>query len=260
MNKKNARITLVVMAVLLVFLAYVAGIGIGKTGTGSAKNIILGLDLSGGVSVTYQVVDENPTSEEMSDTVYKLQQRADTYSTEANVYQEGSDRISIEIPGVSDVNAVLEDLGKPGSLEFQLEDGTVVLTGTDIDTASAATQQDDLGNTEYVVKLELTSSGKEAFATATSENVGNYIYIVYNDEVISAPVVNEAITGGTAYISGMSDAQEAQELASSIRIGSLSLELEEISSKVVGAQLGEDAIRTSLIAGAIGIVIVMIFM
>ncbi|MCD7883229.1 MAG: protein translocase subunit SecD [Lachnospiraceae bacterium] len=260
MNKKNARITLVVMAVLLIFFAYVTAVGIGPTGTGSAKNIILGLDLSGGVSVTYQVVDENPTAEEMSDTVYKLQQRADTYSTEANVYQEGSDRINIEIPGVSDVNAVLEELGQPGSLEFQLEDGTVVLTGSDIDTASAGTQQDDLGNMEYIVKLELTSAGAEAFATATEENVGNYIYIIYNDEVISAPVVNEAITGGTAYISGMSSASEAQTLASSIRIGALSLELEEISSKVVGAQLGQDAIRTSLIAGAIGIVIVMIFM
>ncbi|MCD8104566.1 MAG: protein translocase subunit SecD [Lachnospiraceae bacterium] len=260
MNKRNARIILVVMAVLLIFFAYVSAVGIGPTGTGSAKNIILGLDLSGGVSVTYQVVDENPTAEEMSDTVYKLQQRADTYSTEANVYQEGSDRINIEIPGVSDVNAVLEELGQPGSLEFQLEDGTVVLTGSDIDTASAGTQQDELGNTEYVVKLELTSSGAEAFATATAENVGNYIYIIYNDEVISAPVVNEAITGGTAYISGMSSASEAQSLASSIRIGALSLELEEISSKVVGAQLGQDAIKTSLTAGAIGIVIVMIFM
>ncbi len=260
MNKRSARVTLVLMAVLLIFCAVVYVVGLGPKRKGSAKNIILGLDLSGGVSVTYQVVDENPTAEEMSDTVYKLQQRADTYSTEANVYQEGSDRINIEIPGVTDVNEVLEELGQPGSLEFQLEDGTVVLTGSDIDTASAATQQDDLGNTEYVVQLELTSSGTEAFATATSENVGNYIYIVYNDEIISAPVVNEAITGGTAIISGMSDVEEAQSLASSIRIGALSLELEELSSKVVGAQLGQNAIKTSLIAGAIGIAIVMIFM
>ncbi|MCD8012628.1 MAG: protein translocase subunit SecD [Lachnospiraceae bacterium] len=260
MNKRSARVTLVLMAVLLIFFAVVSVVGLGPQRKGSAGNIILGLDLSGGVSVTYQVVDENPTAEEMSDTVYKLQQRADTYSTEANVYQEGSDRINIEIPGVTDVNEVLEELGQPGSLEFQLEDGTVVLTGSDIDTASAATQQDDLGNTEYVVQLELTSSGSEAFATATSENVGNYIYIVYNDEIISAPVVNEAITGGTAIISGMSDVEEAQSLASSIRIGALSLELEELSSKVVGAQLGQNAIKTSLIAGAIGIAIVMIFM
>ncbi len=259
-NRKNGRIILVVMVALLLLLAYTAVFGFGKTGTGSAKNIILGLDLSGGVSVTYQAVDENPSAEDMSDTVYKLQQRADTYSSEAQVYQEGSNRISIEIPGVSDVNAVLEELGEPGSLSFELEDGTVVLTGADISSAAATTEQDEMGNREYVVRLELNSSGTEAFAEATAANVGNIIYIVYNGEVISAPVVNEAITGGSAYISGMADVEEAQNLATNIRIGALSLELEEISSKVVGAQLGQNAIRTSLIAGGIGIVSVMIFM
>ncbi len=261
MNKKKARVTLVGMLVLLLVLVYTAAVGIGKTGTGAARNIILGLDLSGGVSITYQAKgDEAPSSEDMSDTVYKLQQRVQSYSTEAQVYQEGADRINIEIPGVSDANAILEELGKPGSLEFQLEDGTVVLTGTQVETASAATQQDDMGNNEYVVQLELNKDGTEAFAEATSENVGNIIYIVYDDEVISAPVVNEEITGGTAYISGMSSAEEAKNLASSIRIGSLSLELEEIRSTVVGAQLGENAIRTSLIAGAIGIALIILFM
>ncbi len=259
-NKNNGKVILVVMAVLMLFLGYVAIFGIGSSHTGSMRNIILGLDLSGGVSVTYQTVDPNPSAEDMSDTVYKLQQRADTYSSEAQVYQEGSNRISIEIPGVTDVNAILEELGEPGALEFQLEDGTVVLTGSDINTATATTEQDEMGNREYVVKLDLNSSGTESFATATSENVGNIIYIIYNGDVISAPVVNEAITGGSAYISGMADAEEAQELATSIRIGALNLELEEISSKVVGAQLGQNAIRSSLIAGSIGIVIVMIFM
>jgi len=261
MNKKKARITLVGMLVLLLVLVYTAAVGIGKTGTGAAKNIILGLDLSGGVSITYQAKgDEDPSAEDMNDTVYKLQQRVQGYSTEAQVYQEGSNRINIEIPGVSDANAILEELGKPGSLEFQLEDGTVVLTGTQVETASAATQQNEMGNSEYVVQLELNKEGTEAFAKATSENVGKIIYIVYDEQVISAPRVNEAITGGTAYISGMSGAEEAKNLASSIRIGSLSLELEEIRSTVVGAQLGENAIRTSLIAGAIGIALVILFM
>lgn len=261
MNKKKARVTLVGMLVLLLVLVYTAAVGIGKTGTGAAKNIILGLDLSGGVSITYQAKgDEDPSAEDMNDTVYKLQQRVQGYSTEAQVYQEGSNRINIEIPGVSDANAILEELGKPGSLEFQLEDGTVVLTGTQVETASAATQQNEMGNSEYVVQLELNKEGTEAFAKATSENVGKIIYIVYDEQVISAPRVNEAITGGTAYISGMSGAEEAKNLASSIRIGSLSLELEEIRSTVVGAQLGENAIRTSLIAGAIGIALVILFM
>lgn len=261
MNKKKARVVLVGMVALLALLVYTSAVGFGKTGTGAAKNIILGLDLSGGVSITYQAKgDETPSEEDMKDTIYKLQQRVTGYSTEAQVYQEGSDRINIEIPGVSDANAILEELGKPGSLEFRLEDGTVVLTGNQVADAAAKTQQDNMGNREYVVQLELTKDGKEAFAKATAENVGKAIEIVYDDHVISAPTVNEAIPDGTAIISGMADAEEAQNLASSIRIGSLSLELEEIRSNVVGAQLGEDAIRTSLIAGAIGIALVIIFM
>lgn len=262
MNKKKAKITIGGMLILLLVLVYTSVFGIGKTGTGSARNIILGLDLSGGVSITYQTVgDENPSSEDMDDTIHKLQQRVDGYSTEAQVYQEGSNRINIEIPGVTDANAILEELGKPGSLQFRLSDGTVVLEGTQVASASAGTQQDQTTKrSEYVVQLDLTADGKEAFAKATSENVGNVIEIVYDDEVISAPRVNEAITDGSAIITGMADAEEAQNLASFIRIGSLSLELEEIRSNVVGAQLGEDAIRTSLIAGGIGLAIVVIFM
>ena len=262
MNKKKAKITLAVLAVVLLVLIYTIAVGFGPTGTGAMRNIVLGLDLSGGVSITYQVKDdENPSAEDMSDTIYKLQQRVQGYSTEAQVYQEGNNRINIEIPGVSDANAILEDLGKPGSLSFQLEDGTVVLTGTQVATASAATQQDQTtSKNEYVVQLELTDDGAEAFAKATAENVGKIIYIIYDDEVVSAPVVQTAITGGRAVITGMGTVEEAQNLASFIRIGSLSLELEEIRSNVVGAQLGQNAIRTSLIAGAIGLVIVMVFM
>ena len=261
MNKKKAKISLVLLAVITIFQAYTVTIGIGKTGTGAMRNIILGLDLSGGVSITYEASgDEDPSAEDMSDTIYKLQQRVQGYSTEAQVYQEGSNRINIEIPGVSDANAILEELGKPGSLEFRLTDGTVVLTGNQVANAEAKQQQDNMGNREFVVQLELTEDGTKAFADATSENVGNVIQIVYDDNVISAPRVNEAITGGTAIISGMANAEEAQNLASSIRIGSLSLELTEIRSNVVGAQLGENAIRTSLIAGAIGLAIVIIFM
>ncbi|MFR8549293.1 MAG: preprotein translocase subunit SecD, partial [Lachnospiraceae bacterium] len=261
MNKKRAKIVLVGMVALLALLVYTSAVGIGKTGTGAAKNIILGLDLSGGVSITYQAKgEETPSEEDMKDTVYKLQQRVTGYSTEAQVYQEGSNRINIEIPGVSDANAILEELGKPGSLEFRLTDGTVVLTGNQVANAEARAQQDNMGNREYVVQLELTKEGKEAFAKATAENIGKPIEIVYDNQVISDPTVNEAIPDGTAIITGMASAEEAQNLASSIRIGSLSLELEEIRSNVVGAQLGEDAIRTSLIAGAIGIALVIIFM
>ncbi len=261
MNKKKATWTAVLMAVLLVVVLITAAVGWGPTGTGAAKNIKLGLDLSGGVSITYQTVGtENPSAEDMADTVYKLQQRVNNYSTEASVYQEGANRINIEIPGVSDANTILEELGKPGSLTFQLEDGTVILDGTEVASAQAGTQNDSMGNSQHVVSLTFSDAGKTAFAEATTNNVGKKIHIVYDGAYISSPVVNEAITDGKCIISGSFTAESAANLASAIRIGSLSLELEEIRSNVVGAQLGEEAISTSLIAGAIGILIVMLFM
>lgn len=261
MKKNRAIAVVVVMALFLGLLTFTAAIGFGPTGTGSAKNIITGLDLAGGVSITYTTVgDETPSAEDMSDTIYKLQQRVQQYSTEAQVYQEGDNRINIEIPGVSDANKILEELGKPGSLEFTLADGTEVLTGMDVESAEAAVSQDNMKNREYVVELVLTSEGASKFATATSENIGNQISIVYDGNIISAPRVESAITGGRAQITGMANQEEAERLASSIRIGSLSLELEELRSNVVGAQLGEEAISTSLTAGAIGLVIVIVFM
>ena len=196
----------------------------------------------------------------MNDTVYKLQQRVESYSTEAQVYQEGSDRINIEIPGVSDANAILEELGKPGSLEFQLTDGTVVLDGSEVASAEAGVQQDSMKNKEWVVQLTLTDEGAKAFADATSANVGKQISIVYDGEVISSPRVNEAITDGSAVISGMAGQSEAEKLASSIRIGSLSLKPGRAPFPGGRRTARREAIHTSLIAGAIGLIIVILFM
>ena len=260
MNKKKGVLSLILTAALIILLAYTCIVGFGPTGTGAAKNIKLGLDLAGGVSITYQVKDENPTDEQMSDTIYKLQRRVEQYSTEAAVYQEGDDRISIEIPGVTDANAILEELGQPGNLEFQTSDGETVLTGADVATASARSGQDDMGNTEYTVELDLTDAGAQKFADATEANVGNQIAIIYDGETISSPVVNEAITGGTAYITGDFTYEEAENLASTIRIGGLQLGLEELRSNVVGAQLGEQAVSTSVQAGAVGLALVFVFM
>jgi len=260
MNKNKGILSLVLTVALIALLGYTAMFGVGAKETGAAKNIKLGLDLAGGVSITYQVMDENPSESDMADTIYKLQKRVEQYSTEATVYQEGNDRINIEIPGVSDANTILEELGKPGSLEFVTEDGEIVLTGTDVKTATAQTGEDAMGNKEYVVELILNEEGTQKFAEATAANIEKAIAIVYDEEVISAPIVNEAITGGQAYISGMVDYAEAENLAASIRIGGLSLQLEELRSNVVGAQLGEQAISTSLMAGAIGLAIVFVFM
>lgn len=260
MKKSKAAVILAVILAAFVGLAYYASIILSSTGIGEDMSIPLGLDLSGGVSITYQVVDENPSAEDMSDTIYKLQKRVDSYSTEASVYQVGDDRITVEIPGVQDANEILEDLGNPGSLEFQMPDGSVFMTGDMVADAQAATQTDTYGNKEYVVALKLTDEGAKIFGEVTSENIGKNLPIVYDGETISYPRVQTAITGGEAQITGMADFEEAETLATQIRIGSLSLQLSELESSVVGAQLGSQAIASSLKAGAIGLAIVMVFM
>lgn len=299
MKKSRAIISLIVFVLILGLLGYTAIYGVGSDNSGSASSIKLGLDLAGGVSITYQVVgDEEPSSEDMSDTIYKLQQRVQNYSTEAQVYQEGSDRINIEIPGVSDANAILEELGKPGSLYFIAatdsegnanyqytygtdadgniilqyvltksieelqEDGSIVLTGTEVESAQAGTQQDSMGNSQFVVQLTLNEAGKEAFAEATTKAYqnGETIAIYYDNAFVSVPTVQAAITDGNAVITGQFSFEEAEQLASTIRIGGLKLELEELRSNVVGAQLGSAAIDSSLIAAAVGFALVVIFM
>lgn len=299
MKKSRAIIGLIVFVLLLGLFGYTAAFGVGSDKSGSASSIKLGLDLAGGVSITYQVVgEENPSAEDMSDTIYKLQQRVENYSTEAQVYQEGSNRINIEIPGVTDANAILEELGKPGSLYFiaqtdsegnqnytggygvdadgnisvqytlnktldeMLADGSIVLTGNQVQSAKAGAQKDSMGNAQYVVSLELTEDGKQAFADATTKAYqnGESIAIYYDDEFVSVPNVQAAITDGHAVITGQDTYEEAEQLASTIRIGGLKLELEELRSNVVGAQLGSAAIQSSILAAAIGFGLIVVFM
>ncbi len=259
-SKGQGCAMLLVIVLILGGLAYYASIILSSTGIGEDMSIKLGLDLAGGVSITYQVDEDDFTDEEVSDTIYKLQQRVEAYSTEAVVYREGDDRITVEIPGVTDANAILEELGKPGSLEFQTPDGEAFLTGDMIEDAQAGSYSNDMGNNEFVVDLTFTSEGAEIFGEVTSANVGNTLPIVYDGEVISSPEVQRAITGGTAQITKIGSFEEAEILASNIRIGSLSLQLSELRSNVVGAQLGSDAISSSLKAAAIGLIIVMLFM
>lgn len=116
MKKSRGVLVLVLTVIVTALLIFTTAVGFGPTGTGAAKNIKTGLDLSGGVSITYQASKESPTEDEMSDTIYKLQKRVEQYSTEAQVYKEGDNRIIVEIPGVTDANKILEELGKPGSL------------------------------------------------------------------------------------------------------------------------------------------------
>lgn len=258
--KTRSALILVIILIASIACGYMAKVGIGKGKVGSAQNIDLGLDLAGGVSITYEIQAKNPTDTEIKDTIYKLQKRVEGYSTESAVYKEGEKRINVEIPGVTNANEILEALGKPGSLSFKTEDGTEVVTGSNVKKAEPAQMEEKNGTTSYVVNLSFDKDGTKKFADATTNNVGKRIEIIYDGETISAPTVNEAITGGECTISGMESYEAADELATTIRIGSLPLELKEMRSNVVGAKLGQDAIRTSLIAAAIGLALICVFM
>ncbi|MBR4669083.1 MAG: protein translocase subunit SecD [Butyrivibrio sp.] len=299
---------LIIMLALLGGIGYSAVFGLGADKSGSLDSIDLGLDLAGGVSITYEVEgEENPDKEDMQDTIYKLQQRVDEYSTESQVYQEGSNRINIEIPGVSDANTILKDLGQPGKLYFiahldkdgnenytyhsgittdadgnmvleegvmpgyQLNktidelkaDGSVILEGENVAVSEVKAQQDQYGNQEPVVSLEFNEAGKAAFAEATTKAFNNNkdtIGIYYDGRFISVPAVQAPLTDGKAIITGEKSFESAQNLATMIRIGGLKLELKELRSNVVGAQLGSEAIHTSLIAAAVGFALIAIFM
>lgn len=344
MNKTAKIISFFAIILATIGLGYIALVGVGENKTGSIYDVKQGLDLAGGVSITYEVVgDEAPTQEEMNDTVFKLQQKVDTYSTEAQVYPEGDRRINIEIPGVNNANEILEELGKPGSLlfisetsedgvlnyepyitaegqvvyqdekwntfimisdtiavEFDMEtgevvkdadgnavtypledssdismayhlsrpmeelqaDGSIILTGNEVTTAKATQSPDEWGNPMDVVALSLNPIGTERFAIATQRAMQRQetIAIYYDDKFISVPGVSVVITNGEAIITGMANAEDAERLASNIRNGALKLELQELRSNVVGAQLGSEAITTCLQAGVIGVILVAIFM
>lgn len=280
-DTKKGILNLAIIVIVIAAMLVVVFVGIGKHHKGKAEHIKLGLDLAGGVSITYQAVKDDVTQEQLADTTYRLQQRADLYSTESAVYQEGENRINIDIPGVTDANAILEELGKAGSIQFVESDGAVatlgqgmyylqssieelyeqgkvIIDGADIATAKAVTRTD--GITSYEVQLTLNESGKKKFAEATTRNVNKQIAIVYDGAILINPSVNEPITDGVAVITGQNSFAEAEKLASTIRIGALPVELEEIRSNVVGAKLGSDAIRTSLLAGIIGFVLILLFM
>ena len=300
MKKSKAIIILLCALLVLLGVGYVDLNGVDAEGTASASDISLGLDLAGGVSITYQVVgDEEPDATDMADTIAKLQKRVENYSKEAIVYQEGTDRINIEIPGVTDANKILEELGRPGSLYFIAEtdkdgnanysmqavtdaqgnvsyayalnktidelkaDGSIMLEGTDVKNATAGSIKDQtMGNSTYAVDLVMTEEGTKKFeeATRNAYEKGETLGIYYDGTFVSVPSVKGVFSDGNAQISPMSSYEEAESLASTIRIGGLKLELEELHSKVVGAQLGVEAISTSLKAAVIGFIVVAVFM
>ena len=223
----------IIIAAMAIGFTLIAIFGIDENGSGSAKDINLGLDLAGGVSITYEIQEDNPTSQDVDDTIYKLQKRVEGKSTESQVYKAGDNRITVEIPGVTDANEILQELGTPGSLEFLDSDGyaawangeeyTPLLTGSDVKGAQAYTDTSSNSSSSFGVQLTFTDEGSTKFAEATKANLNKIIYIVYDGEVKSAPTVQSEITGGTASITNMESYESADTLATFVRIGSIPL-------------------------------------
>ncbi len=277
-NKKKGLLQIILILAIIGLCGFTTLVGFTKHHKGSAQNIKLGLDLAGGVSITYEAVGDTPSQTEMEDTRNMMQKRAEVYSTESSVVIGDGGRITIDIPGVANADEVLASLGKEGSLDFVAQDDMsfedndqtkpkytkTVCTGKDVKTAEATTQQNEVTKKkEYVVSLKFKSKGTKSFANATAAAApsNKVIYIVYDGKVISFPAVQSEISNGEAVISGSFKTYDsAEELASMIRIGALPVELKEVQSQVVGAQLGQDAIQSSLLAGAIGFALVVLFM
>lgn len=259
--KKNGIIRIVIAAAVTALMVLVAVLGMGPDGSGSAGDIKLGLDLEGGVSITYQTVEENPSKQDLDDTAYKLQLRVADFSNEAEVYTEGSNRINVDIPGAKNAEEILKSLGTPGTLSFKDPSGNEIINGDDIvDAQGGAVQNQTTGANDYQVSMTLNDAGSKKFAEASEKLVGKNISIYYDGKVVSSPTVQSAITGGQVAIEHMESLEAARTLASTIRSGALPLEITELHSKVVGAKLGAEAVNTSLIAGLIGFVLVIIFM
>ncbi|MBQ6239944.1 MAG: protein translocase subunit SecD [Firmicutes bacterium] len=329
---KNVLILLLVTAVI-VCTSLFAFIGLDSARVGM-QNIHLGLDLAGGVSITYQAKEANPTQNQMDGARAIINNRLTSLGyTEATSYQDGTNRIRVEIPGVSDANEAVKQIGKTAMLTFVgldwsqlvsagLTDGYVdslteevmsdleetgdstysettvkdmvvqylsnpgtayymfpdaaseilqsaidqglaeiVLGGDDVADATAQHgQTTSTGIAEDYVRLTLTSSGKDKFTDATTRYLNRQIAIRLDQTIVSIPTVNATISDGVAIITGMSGVDEAKQLASDIRGGALPVELEDIEHNSVGATLGRDALSTSLKAGLIGFILVLVFM
>ena len=256
-GKSSIVFTLIILATFLLAFMGFNGLEIaGYEFKNFDKAITKGLDLQGGVSVLMEIQDEDVSKEVIQRTKQLLELRVNKIGvSETVVVVEGDKRIRVDIPGAFESNEIVENLTKTGNLEFRDEEGNVLLTGKDVEKATTV-----LENSEPVVSLELNEEGKVKFAEATAANIGKSIEIYMDDEKVSAPVVQSEITDGKAVINGMSSFDEAKELSGIISSGALPVTVKAVSVKNVGAQLGSTALPNAVKAGAIGIILVYLFM
>lgn len=225
-----------------------------------AGSIKQGLDLQGGTHVVLQAVD-TPELKVDDDAVNRsvkiIERRVNELGlTEPVIQRQGKDRIIVELPGVKDPEKAIAMLGRTAMLQFKDMSGKVVLTGKDLKDARAQVSQ---GN-QAVVGLEFSDEGGKKFGELTARNIGKQIAIELDGEVLTAPVVQEAITGGRAQISGSRTVEEAEHLAILLRSGSLPVKIEVMENRTVGPTLGQDSKDKSVKAFSIGIIGVFVFM
>lgn len=249
--------------VIAAVVAYVAFFGINADNYSISpvqKHIRLGLDLRGGVYVLEEA-QGNVTQDAINKAIAVIRNRVDALGvTQPVIAQQGSNRIRVELPGMNDPDRAIEVIGKTAQLKFVGPDGKVILTGANVKDSKAVYSQTQTGVQQPEVTLVLDAEGTKKFAEATQKFLGQPIAILLDDKVISAPRVNDVITTGNAVITGLKDFQEASELATLIRAGSLPVTLKPIAYSSVGATLGPSALNASVEAGIYGTLLVMLFM
>ena len=265
---KNPRIRAVISLVaIVVVVAVCAYLGLFGFGKGTMINylkpwgdaISLGLDLRGGVYTVYQAENNGDPDfdTKMESTVSILTSRLTRQGfTEATVTRQGSDRIRVEIPNVSDPNQILTIIGTPAQLYFVDESGNNLMEGSMVKNAQAAQDQDG----KPCIAFELTDEGAKIFAEATAANLGKTISITLDGETISRATVNTVIAGGKGEITGNFTADEAKNLATLILSGALPLNLTQLEVSAISATLGVEALDRAIQAGIIGVALVMLFM
>lgn len=262
--RARALVSLVAIIVVVAVCAYLGMCGFGK---GTMINylkpwsdaISLGLDLRGGVYTVYQAENNGDPDfdTKMESTVSILTSRLTRQGfTEATVTRQGSDRIRVEIPNVSDPNQILTIIGTPAQLYFVDESGNNLMEGAMVKNAQAAQDQDG----KPCIAFELTDDGAKIFAEATAANLGKTISITLDGETISRATVNTVIAGGKGEITGNFTADEAKNLATLILSGALPLNLTQLEVSAISATLGVEALDRAIQAGIIGVALVMLFM
>ncbi len=262
MSKKSAVIIFlaIVIAIVGVGLLEIFGVTVGLYDIlPIGQAISLGLDLRGGVYAVFEAEDEGVEefATKLGTTMEVLRRRLDGQGyTEATITQQGTNRIRVEIPDVSDPNKVMELIGTPAVLEFVGPNGEHIMYGDNIVSARSAY----LDTAGFVVAFKLDSEGAAAFAAATKTYLGQTIDILLDGKIISSAIVQTEISGGEGYIQGSFTAESAKNLAVQIESGALPLELNQLNTSTISPTLGEGAIESALLAGAIGMAFILVFM